>query len=602
MAGLGVITVEGQTRQLTPRSTAPVFSSSASYAVGDLVYNDGTLYKCTTAHNGVWNASHFTAVTISGELQAKATEIEDLKSDLSDLEKITRVSEEYQFLYDGYVGAGGVWNPTASAKNTGYVPIIGLKSISYKVNIGSTAYGLAFFDANKNFIQSISITGGTSASVRTVNITSEILESAEYFVVSHYYADFITWSPVCFVTAEDDSFDSRINTLSETVSIAITENDLTSYVGVNKFNKDSIITGKEVYSDGTLKDESNSIASDFIYVHGVSFLYHKNLPSYSGLIALRYGHFYDENKSPIGSYVGIPRTDTEITVTVPSDAYYYRFSPYQRADTEALPIDYTQIMVTDEPTDDYIPYTEYLASVKGFEVPKSTGLDISGLKVVIFGDSITETANMNDDGSNYVEGYRHNWPEYVNAYMEWGYFRNYAKSGATYKDRGSGYEYRETVANQIALAIADSNNDDADIVVFSLGTNDGVSDLGSYETAMSKATLADLDQTKLYEALRYAYWTVRSKYKNAVCFSAIPIQRADIEPPTELYEAITKMAHRYDFIVINGAYESGIVKENNVWGADGNDLVDGLHPNTTGQIKIAKLYADTMVKQYLWRS
>jgi len=70
-------------RNITPLSTAPVFSSSASYAVGDLVYHEDVLYKCTTAHSGVWSASHFTAVTIGSELQAKAGEIDDLKTDLS---------------------------------------------------------------------------------------------------------------------------------------------------------------------------------------------------------------------------------------------------------------------------------------------------------------------------------------------------------------------------------------------------------------------------------------------------------------------------------------------------------------------------------------
>lgn len=44
---------------------APAFSSSASYAVGQYVSYGTTsynrkLYKCTTAHSGAWNASHFT--------------------------------------------------------------------------------------------------------------------------------------------------------------------------------------------------------------------------------------------------------------------------------------------------------------------------------------------------------------------------------------------------------------------------------------------------------------------------------------------------------------------------------------------------------------
>lgn len=89
MAGLSQIYADGFARDLIPRSTAPTFLSSTSYAVGDYVYYQGNLYRCTTAHTGTWVASHFTAVTIGSELKAKEaslqSEIDDVKTDLSDL-------------------------------------------------------------------------------------------------------------------------------------------------------------------------------------------------------------------------------------------------------------------------------------------------------------------------------------------------------------------------------------------------------------------------------------------------------------------------------------------------------------------------------------
>ena len=52
---------------------APAFSVSTSYSVGDYVIYSKVLYKCTTAHTaGAWNSSHFTAVTVGNELNAKA--------------------------------------------------------------------------------------------------------------------------------------------------------------------------------------------------------------------------------------------------------------------------------------------------------------------------------------------------------------------------------------------------------------------------------------------------------------------------------------------------------------------------------------------------
>lgn len=383
----------------------------------------------------------------------------------------------------------------------------------------------------------------------------------------------------------------------------VSKSDVGLCIGLNKFNKDTVITGKEVYNDGTLAPDSKSAASDYIYVRGAFNVYLKNLPTYtSAALAGRYSHFYDADKNPVGSYTAISKTATSALVYVPSNAYYFRFSPYQRADADQLPIDYSNIIVSIEYTDiTSAPYEKEVESINGNKLYVNCGDYAEGLKVIIFGDSISETANINDDGTGYTSGYRQNWPTYASDFMRWGSYKNYAKSGAAYKDRGAGYTYRQKVSDQIALAIADSSNDDADIIVFSLGTNDGGSDLGSYETAMSKATLADLDQTKLYEALRYAYWSVRNKYKNALCFSALPIQRADREQSANMLEAIAKMANRYNFIIINAYGESGIIRENNTWNANGTDLSDGLHPNVNGRIKMAKLYTDVIMKNLIWR-
>jgi len=367
-----------------------------------------------------------------------------------------------------------------------------------------------------------------------------------------------------------------------------------------------MIIGKEVYGDGQLKDQANSAISNFIYVYGAKNIYIKNLPIDTNAETAKYYFFYDQDKQPIGTYHTLLKTVSNATISVESGAYYFCISTYQRFSDNALPADCSRIMITTEYTDEeFIPTEKIITSIKDYNIKsnKNTKLsNIYGLKVLIFGDSITETARMDDDGANYTEGTRHNWPEYVNQYMQWKSFNNYAKSGAAYKYRGSsGYEYRQTVANQIYLAMQNSDNDDVDIVIFSLGTNDGAGNLGDYTTAMSKATLQDLDQTKLYEALRYAYWSIRDKYKNAICFSALPIQRANNEQPDVLIEAIEKMAKRYNFIIIDATHESGIIKENNTWEQDDTDLYDGLHPNTNGQIKMAKLYTNVIVRNLLYK-
>lgn len=49
-------------------NTATTFSTSTSYAVGNYCIHDGNLYRCTTAHSGAWNASHFTATNVTNAI------------------------------------------------------------------------------------------------------------------------------------------------------------------------------------------------------------------------------------------------------------------------------------------------------------------------------------------------------------------------------------------------------------------------------------------------------------------------------------------------------------------------------------------------------
>lgn len=212
-----------------------------------------------------------------------------------------------------------------------------------------------------------------------------------------------------------------------------------------------------------------------------------------------------------------------------------------------------------------------------------------GKTMLIFGDSITETDYMDDDCSNYIENGWQNWPTFAKDILQVEKIWNIAKSGAAYRDR-DGVEARQKISHQISSAIASGKP--ADIIVISAGTNDGGSSIGEYETAMSKTSLEDLDRTNLYEAIRWAMWTLKTHYPDAVCFAATPIHRADHEPIPKLTEAITKMANRYNFIVIPAETESGIIRDNEVWQAAGHDLIDGLHPNENGQKKMARLYCN----------
>ena len=216
--------------------------------------------------------------------------------------------------------------------------------------------------------------------------------------------------------------------------------------------------------------------------------------------------------------------------------------------------------------------------------------------ILFFGDSITETASMDDDGSNYVEGIRTNYPTFLNKRLKFKEMWNYAKSGASYRNRN--LEFRQFIGNQIDTAIA--NNRKADIIIISASTNDGgasfSANLDSYEEAMSKE-ISQLDKTKLYQSIRYAMYRIRENYPNAICFCSTPLQRADREPIPELSNAVEKMANRYNFIVIDAENESGIIRDFEIWQGEGRYLKDGLHPKTNGQELEADLF-ESYLKMY----
>ena len=78
MAYFDSFIIDGTERELRDSKAAanfaPAYSTSGTYAVGDVVTYDGALYKCSTAiaSGEAWTAAHWTATTVSGEAKASA--------------------------------------------------------------------------------------------------------------------------------------------------------------------------------------------------------------------------------------------------------------------------------------------------------------------------------------------------------------------------------------------------------------------------------------------------------------------------------------------------------------------------------------------------
>lgn len=548
-----------------------------------IVSDDPNLYKVgdgTTA----WNALPFrgfdgTLVHTTGDSKTTAMSQMGVTEACIALEnRIMAEDKHLAFDNTGYFHNAHSLDPTTNAQNTGYVPVKGYVKIQCNCSISYVGYAIAFFDADKTFISGILGESGNNV----FNYEAAVPENAYYVIVSNYG----TYKPSATVYAGD--------TLAKKLEDAVLKSTASTYAddSGNLFDKSKVTLGKEVYGNGALSTESQSAASDFIFIGDAKILFFNNLPEYTGFN--RYCAFYTADKEFI-NLRHISPSVRQAVVSAFDGAAYCRFSLYQRwtsgsKDFEATTVSFIRFL-------DYAPINEYLSKIGGFNIPKIS-IDVlantRGKKALIFGDSITETASISDDGATYTEGARLNWPSFALPLLRISSFKNYAKSGATYKD-ASGGSTRQDLSEQINMAIKDSANDDANIIIMALGTNDGAANIGSYDAAMSKTTLDSLDRGNLYEALRWAMWTLRAKYPNAKFFVGLPIQRTDREQPEDLLTAIKKMAHRYNFIIIDATNKSGIVRDFEVAGANGLFLSDGLHPNAAGSEKLGALYANEIL-------
>lgn len=234
------------------------------------------------------------------------------------------------------------------------------------------------------------------------------------------------------------------------------------------------------------------------------------------------------------------------------------------------------------------PYEEAIIKILNKDV--ISGKSTLGKMAVLFGDSITETRNINGFS-------RSNWPIFASPKLGW-IWSNYAKSGAGFVHTVAPDYPEQWLSVQI-----DHAEDDAltpDIVVVSLGTNDLNDVLGSYDVAMGKS-IGSLDMTITLDSARANFYRLRNLYPNAVFYYALPIQRASNELSTmlTLINELRKMAQRYGFIVIEATYESGIVKDYETVGVAGRFLYDGLHPNQSGQKMMSDCYVKRILSTYL---
>ncbi|AXF41548.1 hypothetical protein SHAb15599_00197 [Acinetobacter phage SH-Ab 15599] len=379
-------------------------------------------------------------------------------------------------------------------------------------------------------------------------------------------------------------------------------------IAKNLLNPATILMGTEVYGDGTLLPQAQSITTDLINVSGLQNITLSGLQPNPEIP--RYYRFLDANNTLILK-AQVPNPDSFYTITVPANAKWFQVSLLQRTatifDISATQIESGTVATAYEAFKPGISGINGVDIIRGGESGGGSSSMVSrafGASYLMIGDSITVTCDV-ENGMYYDPNWYPNWPTYAYVTLKMGGYMNVGRSGAAFREYAGQLTWQK-ISHQINTAIASGFN--PGVIVLACGTNDAGVNLGDFDTAMSKPTLDDLNRALTLESMRWALWTLRQKWPNAVCFYCLPLQRADLETQArkDLNTNLARMARQYGFNVIDQYANSGIIKELEVWKANPTDpdagtfLRDGLHPNAAGKLLQSNYICSEIIKRMMY--
>lgn len=273
----------GMMKNYISPGVAAQYSSSSTYAVGDYVIYNGSLYRCTTAITTAetWTAAHWTAAVLAddvGDVKSALKNVFSLSS--NDAESIPENSD-----LNNYTTVG-----------------------NYKVTSGATAETIAnmpYQTSGRLAVMQSSYTG--------VIMQFYIANSSISLMIYYRMQASGTWGNWVRFASEID--------IAELASENETLHNNTAILANGEFDKGALID--DIYlrpSNGTEASYAGYKATDFITLYGITKLYAYIV---SGSDGYAENAFYDVNKAFISSF-RTPNGESEHIV--PSNAAYVRFS------------------------------------------------------------------------------------------------------------------------------------------------------------------------------------------------------------------------------------------------------------------------------------
>ena len=219
----------------------------------------------------------------------------------------------------------------------------------------------------------------------------------------------------------------------------------------------------------------------------------------------------------------------------------------------------------------------------------------TGKKLITLGDSITALGT----GST-------GWVKHFLEKTGCELVANVAVNGATLKDKsGTTYDgnpvfngpdnnVNNVLGNQVQKII-NNNYSAPDIIIIAIGTNDGISITKDqikdayYDSSNNLVPLDSVDRETSAGAYRWCLEKLHTKYPNALIFWCTPImgyQKTRSAENAMAYAESLRIATEYTGQMMIDTIRCGINGVNELSGANGQYLVDGLHPNANGAKKI----------------
>ena len=103
------------------RNLASEYSTSGSYAVGDVVRYEGSLFQCNTATSGAWTPASWTEITVAELTTGESSDISDLQEDVADLKSDINDALSPISIRTGNLCDGGIIDGYIRSNSGGYI-------------------------------------------------------------------------------------------------------------------------------------------------------------------------------------------------------------------------------------------------------------------------------------------------------------------------------------------------------------------------------------------------------------------------------------------------------------------------------------------------